>query len=301
METTIKEYISKFLDKKSSIDESLFDDEDALLGPERDINLVLNNIKDKKLIYSDDYTLKYSKDEQCLSILAGTEDVTITKFEELEDLFKDFGLGLKKIYCSGDLSFENCKYVRDIEIEFDWCVSFRDVKEVSDISTHTKNNIRNIHIYNDFSSKGISTTYKNIKNLNPRRSKVLFHVSNMLPKLINCGCIDTITVDLANPNEVTKSISKMYNRFPQAKTKEFRSFLTMCKKIATNQPEVIDDGKIRIWKGSLLGLFGISGISGIKGPTTIDMHISANMGRVHIEVREESGSQITTLYTTSSR
>lgn len=296
MNTTIKEYISKFLDKKSSIDESLFDDEDTLLGPERDINLVLNNIKDKKLIYSDDYTLKYSKDEQCLSILVGTEDVTITKFEELEDLFKDFGLGLKKIYCSGDLSFENCKYVRDIEIEFDWCVSFQNVKEVSDISVRTKNNIRNIHIYNDFSVKGISTTYKNIKSLNPKRSKVLFHVSNMLPKFVNCRCIDTITVDLTNPNEVTKSISKMYNRFPQAKTNEFRSFLAACKKIATKQPEIIDDGKMRIWKGSLLELFNISGI---KGPATIDMYISVNMGRVHIEVREESGSQTTTLYTTS--
>ena len=88
----------------------------------------------------------------------------------------------------------------------------------------------------------------------------------------------------------------MYNRFPQAKTNEFRSFLAACKKIATKQPEIIDDGKMRIWKGSLLELFNISGI---KGPATIDMYISVNMGRVHIEVREESGSQTTTLYTTS--
>lgn len=301
MNTTIKEYISKFLDKKPSISESIFDDEDTLLDPKKDITLVLNTIRDKKLIYStdfnhtDNYTAKYSKDEQCLSILVDTEDVFITKFEELEELFKDFGLGLKKIYCNGDLSFENCKYVRDIEIEFDWCVSFQNVKEVSDISVRTKNNLRNIHIYNEFTTKGNSTTYKNIKSLNSKHSKVLFHVYNMLPKLINCECIDTITVDLTSSNEVTKSISKMYNKFPLAKTNEFRSFLAACKKIATNQPEIIDDGKIRIWKGSLLDLFGASGI---KGSATIDMHIFAINRRVHIEVRKESGSQTTTLYAT---
>lgn len=300
MNVTIKEYISKFLDKKSSIQESLFDDEDTLLGPERDIDIVLNTIMGKKLICSsdfnriDDYTLKYSKDDQCLSIFVGTNDAFITKFEELEDSFEEFGLGLRKIYCSGDLSFENCKYVRDIEIEFDWCVSFQNVKEVSDISVYTKNNLRNVHIYNDFSGKGISTTYKNIKSLNPKHSKVIFHVSNVLPKFINCKCIDTITVDLTNSGEVVNSISKMYNGFPQAKTDKFRSFLTSCKKIATDHPEIIDD-ETKIWKGSLLELLGI------KGPATIDMSVFANTKRIHIEVREEYGTQTTILYKTNTQ
>ena len=194
--------------------ESLLDDEDLFYDHEKDIVIILDELRKQKLFAvsfrrdTEHFKLEYQPNTQTLQFFTdGGFTGEVYEFEKVVDMFKKYGFGLRKIYCNEDIEFHDSEYVKDIEIEFDWSIAFRNVKQVSNISVRTKNNLRNLPVYNDASSQNITTTYKNVKNLNKKTLRLI--VGSTLPKIEGDNDIDVIEFNL---NYIDKSTAKLISK-----------------------------------------------------------------------------------------
>lgn len=292
---TLSMYLGSIIGNNDTCIESLLDDEDLFYDHEKDIVIILDELRKQKLFAvsfrrdTEHFKLEYQPNTQTLQFFTdGGFTGEVYEFEKVVDIFKKYGFGLRKIYCNEDIEFHDSEYVKDIEIEFDWSIAFRNVKQVSNISVRTKNNLRNLPVYNDASSQNITTTYKNVKNLNKKTLRLI--VGSTLPKIEGDNDIDVIEFNLNYIDKSTaKLISKLFNGYQGATYSTIKSFLSACNKFANKTPRLIDkDGSL--WKDSLFDALGVNGVK------IIDMYVIRGGFHLHVYVKNEQGSQCTYTY-----